>query len=113
MTKEDQIRKRVEQWRGHLPPEENIREVWEVACLYFPESYQANKRGSDLYYVKWSAHATLARAYGQIKLAPFEISNTFLLALVKGRKVRDEYIRKLLKAIGMKEQFDEVLSKKS
>lgn len=113
VTKQQQISRRVEQWRRHVPPEEDIEVVWEVACHYFPESYyKEGGRGSHLYWVQWTASCAIARAQGWPKLVPFEPDGTLLLPTVKGRKVRNIYIRNRLKAIKLKEQYDEILAKK-
>src|SRR3990172_5933616 len=108
MTREEDIKKVVEQWKIHIPPEVEILTVWKVVEEYFPESVVKKKRGSHLYYVHWEQSKDLARLYDLTKIDPFEADGRFLLPVSGGRFVKKVYINKLIKAIEYKEKYDEI-----
>lgn len=114
MTREKHIREIVEGWKRHIPPDGvEIETVWKVAVEYFPQSEKKRGRGSHLYFVRWNDHEELAKLNGLPNLPPFERDNSFLLPLKSGRWIKKPYIKKLLKAIELREEYYEKGAKQS
>ena len=100
----------VEKWQNYVPPAADRQDVEKVIFEYFPESEIKKKSGSHFIVLKESMSIDWARMTGKSEAGPFNYKGEISIP-VKGKKVKNWYINKLLRAIEFKEKLDEFFKK--
>lgn len=113
MARDKDIEQIVHAWQTTRPREVAAALVWKVVLHYFPASEIRKTSGSHHHLVIWPESRALAKVRGSNYFEPFNQYGEFLIPISGGKRVKGFYLQDLVRAIAVKENYDEINRKKS